>query len=106
MAQTVALDSFNVTVEGLLGAMEKLNTNIKKNGMISNSERENLFKVVASSNSLFNDMLTELRVKERSDTAWNFAEYDRVYEVLKEEFEVDERFSHVTFKLNLIQQVN
>lgn len=104
MSQTVALDSYNITVETLLEDMEKINANIKKNGKISNDEREHLFKVVAQSNSLFNDMLTKLRVKERSDTAWNFVQYDRVYEGLKEEFELDERFSHVTFKLNLIQQ--
>ena len=104
MSQTVALDSYNIIVETLLEAMETINTNIKKNGKISNDEREHLFKVVAQSNSLFNDMLTKLRVKERSDTAWNFVQYDRVYEGLKEEFELDERFSHVTFKLNLIQQ--
>mmetsp|Transcript_23912 Transcript_23912/g.36866 ORF Transcript_23912/g.36866 Transcript_23912/m.36866 type:complete len:249 (+) Transcript_23912:671-1417(+) len=104
MSQTVALDSYNVTVEELLAALEQINENVKKTGRIANDEKEALFKVVAQSNSIFNDMLTKVRVKERSDTAWNYAQCDRVYEGMKEEFEVDERFSHVVFKLNLIQQ--
>lgn len=104
MSQTVALDYYNVTVEELLEALEQINENVRKNGRIANYEKEALFKVVAQSNSIFNDMLTKVRVKERSDTAWNNAQYDRVYEGMKEEFELDERFSHVVFKLNLIQQ--
>mmetsp|Transcript_14655 Transcript_14655/g.19128 ORF Transcript_14655/g.19128 Transcript_14655/m.19128 type:complete len:407 (+) Transcript_14655:180-1400(+) len=104
MSQTVALDSYNIIVNELLEVMERINSSIKKNGMISSDEKENLFKVIAQSNTLFNDILTKLRVKERSDTAWNHVEYDRVLEGMKEEFELDERFNHVTFKLNLIQQ--
>lgn len=106
MSQTVALDSYNIIVNELLEVMERINSSIKKNGMISSDEKENLFKVIAQSNTLFNDILTKLRVKERSDTAWNHVEYDRVLEGMKEEFELDERFNHVTFKLNLIQQVS
>jgi len=106
MSQTVALDSYNIIVNELLEVMERINSSIKKNGMISSDEKENLFKVIAQSNTLFNDILTKLRVKERSDTAWSHVEYDRVLEGMKEEFELDERFNHVTFKLNLIQQVS
>ncbi len=61
-------------------------------------------KVVAQNNSLFIDMVAKLGIKDRSDTAWNMSQYERIHEGMKSEFEIDNRFEHIEFKLNLIQQ--
>lgn len=39
----------------------------------------------------------------RSDTAWKDANYAQIWEYLRDDFELDERFESLDFKLNIIQ---
>jgi len=104
IAQSVALDSYNDTVDELLATFATINSTVKKTGNFTDMERESLFKVVAQNNSLFIDMIAKLGIKDRSYTAWNLSQYERVHEGMKDEFEIESRFSQIEFKLNLIQQ--
>lgn len=104
MGQTVAFDSYNDTVDELLATFESINATVKRTGNCTAMERETLFKVVAQNNSLFIEMIARLGIKDRSDTAWNLSQYERLHEGMKHEFEIDPRFEHMEFKLNLIQQ--
>ena len=81
MAQTVALDSYNDTVDELLATFASINSTVKRTGNFTDMERESLFKVVAQNNSLFIDMLSKLGIKDRSDTAWNLSQFERIDEV-------------------------
>ena len=47
--------------------------------------------------------LSKLSLLERSDIAWRMPQYVHVWEGLREEFEVEPRFSNLKYKLNLIQ---
>uniref|UniRef100_A0A7S1Z1N5 DUF155 domain-containing protein n=1 Tax=Ditylum brightwellii TaxID=49249 RepID=A0A7S1Z1N5_9STRA len=104
MGQTVALDSYNTLVDELLANFAIINSSVKQTGNFTVMEKEKLFKVVAQNNSLFIDMISKLGIKDRSDTAWNLSQYERIHEGMKEEFEIEDRFEHIEFKLNLIQQ--
>jgi len=104
MAQTVAFDSYNDIVDQLLATFSEINSNVKKTGNFTAMQKETLFKVVAQNNSLLIDMLAKLGIKDRSDTAWNMSQYERIHEGMKLEFEIENRFADVEFKLNLIQQ--
>jgi len=104
MAQTVVLDSYNDTVDELLVTFASINSTVKRTGKFTDMVQEAMFKVVAQNNSLFIDMIAKLGIKDRSDTAWNLSQYERVHEGMKDEFEIDSRFEHIEFKLNLIQQ--
>lgn len=103
MAQTVALDSYNDVVDDLLAGFAKINTGVAKSGKFQRLDKEFLFKTVAQNNSIFIDMISKIRIKDRSDTAWNLSKYEEIHYGLKEEFEIDSRFDHIEFKLNLIQ---
>ena len=81
MAQTVAMDSYNVTVDELLATFAKINATVKKEGKFTDMERETLLRVVAMNNAIFIDMVSKLGVMDRSDTAWNFSQYETVFEV-------------------------
>lgn len=105
MGQTVALDSYNIYADELLATFATINTNVKRTGNFTSMERNALFKVIAQNNSLFIDMVSKLGLKDRSDTvAWNYTQYDAVYQGMRDEFLIDERFDDIEFKLNLIQQ--
>ncbi len=104
MGQTVAFDSYNDTVDELLAKFADTNSTVKNTGNFTSMERETLFKLVAKNNSLFIDMISKLGIKDRSKVAWNLSQYERVYEEMKNEFEIESRFKDIEFKLNLIQQ--
>jgi len=104
MAHTVALDSYNETVDELLASFAKINNTVKKTGNFTAMERETIFKIVAQNNAIFIELIAKLGIKDRSDTAWNLAIYERIYDEMKDEFEIDLRFDRLEYKLNLIQQ--
>jgi uncharacterized Rmd1/YagE family protein len=129
MAQSVALDSYNDTVDALLAKFEKVNksqTNLPDNKNISMRskiwrflsgedttrrssskpplDRDELFRAVAQNNSIFIEMVSKVGIKDRIDTAWNMSQYEDISEGMREEFDIDQRFEHIEFKLDLIQQ--
>jgi uncharacterized Rmd1/YagE family protein len=104
LAQTVALDTYSDTVDALLTEFASINAAVNDVGNFEVSKKSHLFKVVAHNNSIFIDMISKLGIKDRSDAAWNLPQLQAVHEGLREEFEILERFEHIEFKLDLIQQ--
>jgi uncharacterized Rmd1/YagE family protein len=103
MAQTVALDSYADTVDELLDNFAGINSSVATTGSFK-GEKDLLFQTIAHNNSIFIDMISKVRILDRSDTAWNLIQYETIHYGLKEEFEIDDRFENIEFKLNLIEK--
>ena len=103
MAQSVALDAYNDTVDELLADFETINHKVTIEGNLSTVDRDKLFRALAKNNSIFLK-LSKVGIKDRVDTAWNLSQYESVSEGMREEFDIDRRFEHIEFKLNLVQQ--
>eukprot|EP00980_Cylindrotheca_fusiformis_P013337 scaffold3399_cov117-Cylindrotheca_fusiformis.AAC.7 len=104
MAQSVALDSYNDTVDELLANFELINQQVTATGDLTSVDKDKMFRAVARNNSIFIEMVSKVGIKDRLDTAWNLSQYEDVHDGMKEEFDIDIRFEHIEFKLNLIQQ--
>jgi uncharacterized Rmd1/YagE family protein len=91
-------------VDELLANFSNINSSVERFGNFTSMERNSLFQVVARNNSLFIDMVGKLGIKDRSDTAWHLSQYEALHDGMRKEFDLDERFKHIEFKLNLIQQ--
>ena len=104
MAQTVALDTYNATADDYLQKFAAINSSVRASGKFKTSDRSLLFKSVAHNNAIFIDMISKIRLKDRSDTAWNVTKYEDIHYGLKAEFEIDDRFDQIEYKLNLVQQ--
>jgi len=104
LAQSVALDYYSVRADAMLEAFTRLNGSVEQTGVFSALEKKNLFRLVALNNTLFTDVIAKIGILERSDTAWKYLEYADVWEGLRDEFEIEDRFTKIEFKLNLIQQ--
>jgi uncharacterized Rmd1/YagE family protein len=100
MGQTVALDTYNDTVDDLLANFAAINSTVAKTGKFTSTDKDSLFKTVAQNNSIFIDMISKIRIKDRSETAWSITKYDRIHYGLKSEFELDERFDQIEYKLS------
>ncbi len=86
MGQTVTLDSYSDTVEELLTNFARINSTVTQTGSFTSGDKSFLFKTVAQNNSIFIDMISKVRIKDRSDTAWNLTKYETIHYGLKEEF--------------------
>lgn len=132
LAQSVALDSYNDTVDELLANFELINDKvIAGDEKLTTADRDQMFRAVARNNSIFIEMVSKVGLKDRSDTAWNLSQYEDIHDGeflpcryrlgvqwssltrdffgsilagMKIEFDIDQRFEHIEFKLNLIQQ--
>ena len=86
MGQTVTLDCYSDTVEELLTNFARINSTVTQTGSFTSGDKSFLFKTVAQNNSIFIDMISKVRIKDRSDTAWNLTKYETIHYGLKEEF--------------------
>mmetsp|Transcript_41860 Transcript_41860/g.53927 ORF Transcript_41860/g.53927 Transcript_41860/m.53927 type:complete len:466 (+) Transcript_41860:126-1523(+) len=103
MAQTVALDHFSMLVDQMLEIFTEFNMSVEKTGQFMAIKRNDLFKLVAQNNAVLIAVLSKLSLLERSDIAWKMPAYVHIWEGLREEFEIDDRFNNLKYKLNLIQ---
>lgn len=118
LSQTVALEYYERQIEAILSEFEKLNSSVEKNGpkgalfdigfgeQTERQQHKKLFKIVATNNALMIDLVSKLRVIDRKrpgDAAWSHTRYHNMWESLLEEFELNERFNNLNFKLELIQ---
>lgn len=102
LGQSVALDHYGRKVDALVTIFSDLNQKMEKTGTFT-MKRKALFRVVATANTTLADVILRLGLLERSDAAWKDANYAVLWEFLREEYELDERFESFDFKLEIIQ---
>jgi uncharacterized Rmd1/YagE family protein len=89
LAQSVALDSYNDTVDDLLADFERINKAVVVNGSLAAQYRDKMFRAVALNNAIFIEMVSKVGIKDRIDTAWNLSQYEDVSQGLIEEFDIE-----------------
>ena len=62
-----------------------------------------LFQIVGKANSNLADVILKLGLFERSDIAWKDAKYAIIWEFLRDEFELTQRFASLDFKLKFVE---
>ena len=103
LGQSVALDHYAQQVDRMLADFSNLNAELEATGEMKVG-KERLLKLVVQNNSTMHDVMLKLRLMDRSaDAAWQYARYHSVWEAMRDEFSIQQRFETVDFKLNLIQ---
>ena len=97
LAQSVALNHFESKADAMLEVFGALNREMEKVGTMPLPKRR-LFQLVAENNSTITDVITKLGLLSRSDAAWAAARYAKVWERLRADFELDDRFENLHFK--------
>ena len=101
LAQSVALTHFEAKVDAMLELFSSLNRALEAGGALPLPKRR-LFQLVGENNSILTDVITKLGLLSRSDAAWAAARYAEVWDGLRRDFELDERFENLHFKLEII----
>ncbi|CAK9212815.1 unnamed protein product [Sphagnum troendelagicum] len=102
LGQSIALDHYAKRVDEMVNTFSELNRGMEKTGTFTMT-RKSLFQLVAAANTTLADVILRLGLLERSDAAWKDANYAQIWEYLRDDFELDERFESLDFKLNIIQ---
>ncbi|MBA0631924.1 hypothetical protein Godav_000750 [Gossypium davidsonii] len=89
-------------VDGMVEEFANINRAMEKTGTFT-MDRTKLIKLVGKANSNLADVILKVGLFERSEIAWREAKYAQIYEYLREEYEVTQRFGNLDFKLKFVE---
>ncbi|XP_050212175.1 protein RETARDED ROOT GROWTH-LIKE isoform X2 [Mercurialis annua] len=102
LGQSIALDYYGRQVDGMVAEFTDINRGMEKTGTFSMDSKK-LFQLVGKANSNLADVILKLGLFERSDIAWKNAKYAQIWEYLRDEFELTQRFASLDFKLKFVE---
>ncbi|TYI29802.1 hypothetical protein ES332_A05G342600v1 [Gossypium tomentosum] len=102
LGQSIALDYFVSQVDGMVEGFADINRAMEKTGTFT-MDRTELIKLVGKANSNLADVILKVGLFERSEIAWREAKYAQIFEYLREEYEVTQRFGNLDFKLKFVE---
>ncbi|QDZ24520.1 DUF155 domain-containing protein [Chloropicon primus] len=104
LGQSVALDHYHAKVDSMLKEFSKINIEMELTGNFK-IPKKTLFQIVGQNNMTYSDSITKIKLLEKpSDVAWKYAHYGAIWEQMRGEFELEERFQRLSLKLELMQQ--
>ena len=107
MAQTVSLDYYADFVDDMLESFMKMNLKVEhmdgSKSAVNQLDKQLLYKLVASNNTVITNVLSKLGIFEGSDASWEAHEYHYAWEALRTEFELDYRFKDLSLKLDIVK---
>ncbi|XP_010419956.1 PREDICTED: uncharacterized protein LOC104705617 [Camelina sativa] len=99
---SIALDYYEGQVDGIVAEFTDINRRLEKTGTFTMT-RKKLFQLVGRANSNLADVILKLGLFERSDIAWKDAKYGQIWEYLRDEFELTQRFGNLDYKLKFVE---
>lgn len=102
LGQSIALDYFVSQIDGMLEEFAEINRRMEKTGTFT-MDKKKLLQLVGKANSNLADVILKVGLFERSEIAWRDAKYAQIYEYLREEYEVTQRFGNLDFKLKFVE---
>ncbi|KAF5733780.1 hypothetical protein HS088_TW16G00220 [Tripterygium wilfordii] len=102
LGQSIALDYYVRQVDGMVAEFTDINRGMEKTGTFT-MDKKKLFQIVGKANSNLADVILKLGLFERSDIAWKNAKYAQIWEYLRDEFELQQRFASLDFKLKFVE---
>ncbi|XP_015877102.3 protein RETARDED ROOT GROWTH-LIKE [Ziziphus jujuba] len=102
LGQSIALDYYVRQVDGMVAEFTDINRGMETTGKFK-MKRKKLFQLVGKANSNLADVILKLGLFERSDIAWKDAKYAQIWEYLRDEFELTQRFASLDFKLKFVE---
>ncbi|KAF8040445.1 hypothetical protein BT93_B2620 [Corymbia citriodora subsp. variegata] len=102
LGQSIALDYFVSQIDGMVEEFAYINRKMETTGTFT-MDRKKLLQLVGKANSNLADVILKVGLFERSEIAWREAKYAQIYEYLREEYEVTQRFGNLNFKLKFVE---
>ncbi|KAG8055302.1 hypothetical protein GUJ93_ZPchr0001g31557 [Zizania palustris] len=102
LGQSIALDHYIRQVDDMVEEFTEINRVMEKTGDFT-MQRKKLFQLVGKANSNLADVIIRLGLFDRSEIAWKNSNYAQILEYLREEYELNQRFGSLDFKLKFVE---
>ncbi|KAL6010390.1 hypothetical protein ACLOJK_000821 [Asimina triloba] len=102
LGQSIALDHFIRQVDWIVEEFTDINRSMEKSGTFIMQQKK-LFQLLGKANSNLADVIIKLGLFERSEIAWRNANYAEIFEYLRDEYELVQRFGSLDFKLKFVE---
>ncbi|KVH96173.1 Protein of unknown function DUF155 [Cynara cardunculus var. scolymus] len=96
------IDSIRI-ISSVLGQSIALDYFVSQKTGTFTMDRKKLFQLVGKANSNLADVILKVGLFDRSEIAWREAKYAQIYEYLREEYEVTQRFGNLDYKLKFVE---
>lgn len=103
LAQSVAMDYYEEDVQEILKHTDTITTSLQTTGRLPGAGAD-LVKFIGSCIATKNGVIATLSLFDKPDSTWDDRELDRLYNALRQEFEIDDRFRALEAKLRMIQE--
>lgn len=107
LAQTVSLDYYADLVDKMLATFMAMNIRVEhlsgNQKAIEMLDKQLLYRLVASNNTVITNVLSKLGIFEGSEAAWESQDYHYTWEALRKEFELDYRYKDLSLKLEIVK---
>lgn len=103
LAQSVAMDYYEEDVQEILQRTASITTGLQARGKLPGRVRD-LVKFIGSCIATKNGVIATTALFDKPDATWDDRDLDRVYNGLRVELELDDRFRALEAKLRMIQE--
>lgn len=103
LAQSAAMDYYEKDIQDILQRTNHITRSLQTTGRIPGRVRE-LTKFIGTCIATKNDILTMLALFDKPESTWEVAQLDTLYNALREELEIQDRFRVLEAKLRMIQE--
>ena len=104
LAQTVGLEYYESAAGTMLDEFRRLSAVMSKTGTLSlsNFTANTIIQLMSRTNHIMTSLITQLKLLDRSEIVWSHGQYNTLYNGLRSEFDLVERFTSMETKLNLL----
>jgi uncharacterized Rmd1/YagE family protein len=102
-AQSAAMEYYEEIVDGMFAETEAIVDRLAESGTVSLRTRP-LHRFIGRAVGIRNEVLAVLHLLDKPDATWDDPEMDRIYEDLRKEFDLEDRFSALETKLRGVQE--
>src|SRR3989338_6574686 len=102
VAQSVAIDFLDRTVEEAMQKFERIHLNLSKHGSLVATSKE-ILQTIGMRGNIVNLVVGQLSLLDKPDIAWEDKDAEILIVKLRKMFELDDRFKSLQFKLEFIE---
>jgi uncharacterized Rmd1/YagE family protein len=99
LAQSAAIEYFDLKTDEIVASFEKINSELEKNGKLKIRTKE-IVKIIGAAHSILQSLITRLSLLDQPDIVWDNAELESLYKNMRSFYELDNRFKNIGFKVD------
>lgn len=103
MAQSAAMEYFERIVDQMFAATDKLGEKLERDGTVAWSTRP-LHRFIGQAIGTRSEVLSTLHLLDKPDAVWDDPGADRIFEVLRAELDLADRYHALELKLRSVQE--